>query len=542
MRLPTGPFPGRNLPWASSASPIAFAIRRVCFYSSSPDKNVMMQISRDYDDALQLLSQLQSNKTITSLFTDVPKDKHGKDDLNALAIPEMTAWLARAGYTPLDLSRLRCVHVAGTKGKGSVTTMIASILAAHPSRAAGRVGTYTSPHLASVRERIAIDGRPLSRDLFTKYFYEVWDRLTQAAVDTGAVVSDADGGVDGPATKPFYFRFLTLVAFHAFLREGVTSAVVECGIGGEYDSTNVLPPEAVTAAVITQLGIDHVFMLGDTVEKIAWHKAGILKPGAKGLTRLLPPASRGVMQVLRDRAEERETELVEIPDERVDEWSGVPDARLQGPFQKFNMALAAAAAREHLLRLGVPIQGDFGAAGFPLAAMPSYFVAGLRTASIRGRSEIFHDKDSVEWFLDGAHTADSMEGVGEWFATRAGGQDAFRVLVFNQQDRNAPALLLSLLKNLSGQFHAAVFTRNEETAPKDGEPSRDLDVQKSCAEAMKEFDGTHATVQNAVSSTVEAVRQLTAKARQEGKTCKVLVTGSLHLIGPVIRNLDNVEY
>ncbi|KAK0745773.1 Mur ligase [Schizothecium vesticola] len=160
----------------------------------------------------------------------------------------MLAALRHAGYTPASLaaSGLRCVHVAGTKGKGSVSALVASILRQYrPPTITGPVGLYTSPHLVSPRERIVLDGAPISRDKFTRYFYEVWDRFE---------------GVE--AGKPHYFRFLTILAFHTFSSEGVRDAVVECGIGGEYDATNVLAPEGTSAAVVTQLGVDHERMLG----------------------------------------------------------------------------------------------------------------------------------------------------------------------------------------------------------------------------------------------------------------------------------------
>ncbi|KAH8883652.1 Mur ligase [Thozetella sp. PMI_491] len=543
----------RTVPPCSAASPTRSSFGLPTGLSPRRLNRTMAATSqRSYDDVLRLLAQLQSNKTITSLFSDPPKDKGGKDDLNAQAIPEVLAWMRRAGYDPSDLAQLRCIHVAGTKGKGSVSVLISSILAAHPSRAAGKVGTYTSPHLGTVRERIAIDGQPVSRALFTKYFSEVWDRLSQAAREAGDVVPDEDGGLDGPATKPFYFRFLTILAFHIFLKEGVKSAVIECGIGGEYDSTNVLPPEAVTATVVTQLGIDHVFMLGDTVEKIAWHKAGIFKKGVRGFTRELPPASEGVAKVLRDRAAERGASLTEIPDQAVDEWGGAPDALLQGPFQKYNMALATAAAREHLLGLGVDMDGEYGCTGYPLAQMPDYFVAGLQTASIRGRCEIFRDPGGIEWYLDGAHTHESLEGIAQWYMGRPGGPGglgALRVLLFNQQDRDASKLLLVLLKAsqsaASGEkpFHEVIFTRNDEKdPPTDGsEPARDVSVQNQCSQALQDFDKTKALVMNSVPASLKAVRGLANAARLEGRTTHVLVTGSFNLVGPVIRNLESVE-
>ncbi|KAK8008525.1 tetrahydrofolylpolyglutamate synthase [Apiospora marii] len=221
-------------------------------------------MARTYESALTLLSSLQSNKAVTSLFSvpilpPSPAQNNGKpQDLNALAIPEMLAWLGRTGLAQRDLAQLQCIHVAGTKGKGSVCAFLTSILV-HSSNA-GKVGTYTSPHLVSVRERIMIDGQPLAPDLFARYFFEVWDAFTEAArAELGRKTGDwpsstgnpaaakendrlREAELQGPATKPFYFRFLTILAFHAFLREGVRSAVVECGIGGGYARPTCFPP------------------------------------------------------------------------------------------------------------------------------------------------------------------------------------------------------------------------------------------------------------------------------------------------------------
>ncbi|KAL2173533.1 Mur ligase [Thermothelomyces heterothallicus CBS 202.75] len=473
-----------------------------------------------YATALSRLAQLQSNRAVTSLFDPAPATAAasaggvgggvggggggGKPaDLNALAIPEMLAWLGRAGYTPASLaaSPVRFVHVAGTKGKGSVSALIASILSQYPGTeaeteagagaGAGRVGLYASPHVLSVRERIVLDGAPIAPDRFARY--------------------------------------------------------------------------AVTATVVTQLGIDHVGMLGDTVDKIAWHKSGIFKEGVKAFTRRLPEAQqqqqRGVMEVLRRRAREKGAVLVEVPDEEVERWGGVDGALLQGPFQKYNMALAVHAAREHLLRVGVRFEGRFGTDEWSLGDMPPEFVRGLREAALRGRCEVLRDAQQgiiIEWHVDGAHTDDSLAGVGRWFADRAGGDNddgggssssssSVRVLLFNQQERDPAPLLRALLSGAQSggrtAFDHAIFTRNEEEEPADGE-ERDLSTQIRAQETMQEAaDGTTTTtVHNAVRPAVEQIRHIAAQAREQGKPCRVLVTGSFHLAGAVLKIIDHAEY
>ncbi|KAL2125498.1 hypothetical protein VTJ04DRAFT_1863 [Mycothermus thermophilus] len=515
--------------------------------------HTMSDQPNSYASALERLAQLQSNKAVTSLFGRPASTSSPPVDLNSLAIPEMLDWLRRAGYTPEDLatSGLRCVHVAGTKGKGSVSTFIASILHHHlsstsasseaaPSRRR-RVGLYTSPHVLSVRERIVVDGLPLPRDKFARYVHEVWARLTDAARQEAArqnLTNVSDAELDGPATKPFYFRFLTLVAAHAFAREGVTDAVVECGIGGEYDATSawLFAPELVTAGVVTQLGIDHVAMLGGTVEEIAWHKAGVWKAGRKGLTVRQP--TEEATEVLRQRGREKGVEeIVVVEDEVVERWEGVEGARLQGPFQKKNMALAVAAAREHLLRTGVVLEGRFGTNEWTLADLPETFLRGLREASLPGRSQVVVDERGIEWHIDGAHTDDSLRGVGQWFASQAGsGDEAVRVLVFNQQDRK-PGPLLEALVGSGLTFHHAVFTRNDETSA-----GGDLGVQEALAEKMRELNPEAATaVYDAVQLAVDHVRHVAEQAEKDNKPCEVLVTGSFHLAGPVLKALGQSD-
>jgi folylpolyglutamate synthase len=538
-------FSSRRSPnWTVTLTHTPFTSRSLSV-SPSHHHSSYSAMARTYPEALTLLSTLQSNKAITSLFTPPPPTSSSapKPDLNTQAIPEMLLWLNRAGYTPSDLSSLKTIHIAGTKGKGSVSALTTSILTRYPS-VAGRVGTYTSPHVVSVRERIMLDGQPISQELFAKYFFQLWDRFAASA---------ASEGREEEGCRPFYFRFLTILAWHVFLSEGVKSAVVECGIGGEYDATNVIPAEAVTAAVVTQLGIDHVAMLGDTVEKIAWHKAGIFKQGVKGFTRRLEE-KEGVMNVLRERSKEKGTSLVEVPDEKVECWEGVEDARLKGSFQKYNMALAGAAAREHLILLGQKFEGPFAGDEYKLRDMPVEFSEGLKTASLRGRCELIKDEENgIEWYLDGAHTDESLEAAGEWFGHAAGRSDGRKVLpilVFNQQERDAQHLLMVLLKTVKlvsrrdhNPFEIAIFCRNEEEPPAEGEPARDLSVQEANESVLRGFIGGECAIrpEDSVKPALKTIVETARDSERLGFTTKVLVTGSFHLVGAVIKNIEHVE-
>jgi folylpolyglutamate synthase len=245
----------------------------------------------------------------------------------------------------------------------------------------------------SVRERIRINSSPISAVLFAKYFFEVWDKLENSAKELLLDVED----------KPVYFRYLTLMSFHVFLSEGVDTAVYEVGVGGEYDSTNIVQRPAVTG--ISTLGIDHVFALGDTVDKIAWHKAGILKTESPAFTvQQIPEA----MEVVKQRAVEKSVELkvVEIN-------SALEGVKIlpQADFQRKNASLAIALTAAVLKKL----DPEFS---LPEGPLPIEFVDGLEQVVWRGRCETKVD-GNIQWYLDGAHTVDSLKVAAKWFGSQS---------------------------------------------------------------------------------------------------------------------------
>ena len=181
------------------------------------------------------------------------------------------------------------VHVAGTNGKSSVTRMIDALL----TRIGPRTGRYTSPHLQQVTERIAIDGRPIS----ARRYVETWQEVAPFV----GVVDRARDAVDGVHCSKF--EVLTAMAFAAFADAPVDVAVLETGLGGSWDATNVA--DAAVAA-ITPIGMDHMAYLGDTLEEIAKEKAGIIKPGSVALLAHQTPE---VAQVLLERAVEVDAEV-----------------------------------------------------------------------------------------------------------------------------------------------------------------------------------------------------------------------------------------
>src|SRR5262249_25679864 len=168
------------------------------------------------------------------------------------------------------------VIVAGTNGKGSVTAMVDRAL-----RAAGhRVGRYTSPHLVRLEERFAIDGEPIATAALEAVTADV------LAADAAA---KADGRLPTPAT---FFELTTAIALELFRRERVTIAVLEVGLGGRFDATNIVTP---LAAAITSIDFDHMKHLGNTIAEIAFEKAGVIKPGIPVVVGDLPPDAENVI-------------------------------------------------------------------------------------------------------------------------------------------------------------------------------------------------------------------------------------------------------
>ncbi|MBN1404700.1 MAG: bifunctional folylpolyglutamate synthase/dihydrofolate synthase [Opitutales bacterium] len=222
------------------------------------------------------------------------------------------------------------IHVAGTNGKGSTCAMLEAIY-----RSAGyRTGLFTSPHLVQLGERIQIDRHILSQDEILAYVR----MLKPVAEKLGAV---------NPDDHPSFFEFLTAMGFLTFAKENVGVGLVEVGLGGRLDATNIVLPEL---AIITSIGLDHTEILGDTLEDIAFEKAGIIKAGRPVLIGLLPEAAE---RVIRKIAEDRGSRLYSVREEFGSDDALFPVTNLIGHHQKRNAATATLAAR--ILRDTLPV-------------------------------------------------------------------------------------------------------------------------------------------------------------------------------------------
>ena len=170
------------------------------------------------------------------------------------------------------------IHVGGTSGKGSTSTFLANIL----QDAGYNVGLFTKPHLDSVRERFVINGIPIGPE----EIMEQLERIGRAEVE-----------------KPTWFELTTAIAFQHFADKQVDFGVIEVGLGGRYDATNVIDPEL---SILTNVGLDHTDVLGDTIEKIAADKVGIFKPGKPIACGVVQPS---VIEIVKKQSRERHADL-----------------------------------------------------------------------------------------------------------------------------------------------------------------------------------------------------------------------------------------
>jgi dihydrofolate synthase/folylpolyglutamate synthase len=218
---------------------------------------------RTYDDALRFLFSVTD-------YERMSRTSYNRANFN---LARMNRILAELGNPHKDL---RCVHIAGTKGKGSTAGMVAAML-----RGAGyRVGLYISPHIMDIRERVTINEELIPQATMASIIASLSRIIKRLSKDS-----------------PTFFELMTAMAFKYFADNKVDYAVIEVGLGGRLDSTNVIKPEV---CAITSIGYDHMAQLGDTLSSIASEKAGILKPG---VLTIAAPQEAEALTVLRQTAE-----------------------------------------------------------------------------------------------------------------------------------------------------------------------------------------------------------------------------------------------
>lgn len=339
------------------------------------------------------------------------------------------------------------VHVAGTKGKGSTATMIGAVLTA----AGYRTGVFTSPHLVRVEERIAIDGRACTAGELAE--------LTRSVAPAVLAMDRQAATAEPPTIGPSYFEVATAMALVHFARCKVDLAVLEVGLGGRFDATNVCLPQV---SVITSISFDHTAELGNTLESIAREKAGIIRPGVPVVSGVTEPAARNV---IREVCRRQGSPLCELgvqfgfdyqPPRHLE---SAPAAgrldfrwRQEGRGPAYQNLLLGLAGRHQAANAAVALAAlaELGRSGWPV---PEAAVRqGLASAVCPARVELVARQPTV--IIDGAHNVASVQALLEVLdESFSAGR---RLLVFAaSQDKDVRGMLRLLL----GRFDQAVFTR-----------------------------------------------------------------------------------
>jgi folylpolyglutamate synthase len=514
----------------------------------------------------------------------------------------------------------RMIHITGTKGKGSTACFCESVLRSHGYR----TGLLTSPHLLDIRERIRWNGRPIHRHIFGRVYWTVRRALEE---DTTETEEDS-----APPRLPGYFRMLTLMGFYTFLHFlpdsnnagesrhcGIHVLIVEVGMGGRYDATNFMDPSSnddnddmqrpITCCGVTLLDLDHVRILGDTLEKIAWEKGGIfandkletehisLRPGTEERTEPKHPSKKrktedasaaarkffildsntnGVMAVMKSCAtiEGHGGELVPVDasGKALREALQNQQLGLAGDHQYGNATLAVELCRHVMNDAHIKISHN------------SVTLKGLQKASWPGRCQIYHNRSKFVYYLDGAHTPQSVEATAKWFqdcihrSHAAAGTPI--VLVFNTSHERDPYELLSILTSMRDSddaqkvlsFARVYFPKSDSSRPspvakmtlqevlqkhgKDLHEQQD-DVTKDDKSGAMTWQDTLAGVYRYLStkdetaansdkmvihtnlSATEVVEDLHGHFQTtDGRLVPVFVTGSLYLVGSFLKALN----
>ena len=389
------------------------------------------------------------------------------------------------------------VHVAGTNGKGSVAAMTESVL-----RASGfRVGLYTSPHLSSYTERIRVGGRPISKSRLARLISELEPIFRKISEDPDL----------GPPTE---FEMGTAIAFLYFAQEKVDFAVVEVGLGGRLDSTNIVTPKV---SAITNISLEHTGILGDTLEEIAREKAGIIKNGVPVVVgRQDSRALKVIQEIAKERAAETLVFGVDIKCQRR-AWSGDGQSFLVrvgdkvydpltipliGAHQVENAAVAIGVI-EVLCQLGVDIQDQAVTGGLLRVRWP-------------GRLEVLQREPLV--IVDGAHNMDGIRRLRETIPEVVGNRRVTAVVGISKDKPGS-----EMVSEISRFAHGFIATK--------ALSSRSGVIEPSDLANLAEREGVQAEV-------IEDPHQAVERGlEQVGNDGALVVCGSIYLVGNVRRHL-----
>ncbi len=380
----------------------------------------------------------------------------------------------------------RSVHIAGTNGKGSVATMIACIL-----KAAGyRVGKYTSPHLVSFTERITVNEEEISENevaLLTRY---IRDRVA----------------ADCPDGFYTFFDFTTAMAFEYFKRKKVDIAVIETGLGGRLDSTNVIEP---VVSVITNVAFDHMKELGGTIAKIAGEKAGIIKRGVPVVTG----ATRKSREVIEKIARERASSVYVLRKDFSFRKSGRKALSYRGPCRTLNDVTVSLNGDHQLANAAVALGAIdvLSDRGYTISEVE--IRSALASVAWQGRLETVREKPLV--ILDGAHNASGARALRRFISTNY--RDRRKIMVFGvMRDKQ----YRKMLESMNDCIDLAILTQPR--------TERALD-----AAAMKSV-ARNSIVTTDTWTALRKARQMT------GERDLIIVTGSFYTIGEAKQAVNEI--
>ncbi len=395
--------------------------------------------------------------------------------------------------------QIRTVHIAGTLGKGSTAAMIASML-----QGCGHgVGVYTSPHLIDIRERIAINGQLIGKNDFT------------------ALVREVSAVAAKQRDKPTYFELMTAMAFKYFADQAVDIAVIETGLGGRLDATNVITPEV---TVITKIDYDHTQILGKSLAEIAREKAGVFKRRVPALTIEQDPA---VTEVLQEMAQKLDVDLRTI-DKEIEFSSRFGQSETLGPHTR----VCVLTETSNFMHLPVPLPGEHQSmnCGLALATIDQLKASGLTFAEVPlheglartttpGRMELVWKMPRI--LIDGAHNPASVQALMRCVGAYVP-YDSMICIFGCCQDKDIP----TMLDRLASGSDKVIFTKARGT-PRAAEPE---DLHRIFSEQSGKMSQVAATLPDALDLATRAV----------GRDDVICITGSFYLAGDAKKHLEQL--
>ncbi len=396
---------------------------------------------------------------------------------------------------------LKCIHVAGTNGKGSVVTFIGSIL-----KSAGfKVGIYTSPHFVSFTERITINGIPIPEA-------QVAEIISEKILPAIKILTQN-------LSHPTYFEIATAIAFTYFAQEKVDFAVLEVGLGGRLDATNVITP---LVSVITSIGLDHQDVLGEKLEQIAYEKAGIIKQDVPVVTAATQPK---VIEVIKKLAQSKNATVYQVGKEIKFTIDKYPDLNSNYQFSVNGILKEYRPLQTSLLGYHQIINAGTSIAAIEVLQLYHGFKIttqaikkGLLQANIRGRLELIN-KNSLSFLLDGAHNPASAailrKALGDYFLTQR-----LIFVIGILEDKDIRGIVRELFDKNEDLYQVVI------TQPK---INRAADTKRIYQEVIKYTDKI-----NIFSTVAKSIKYAESIACSTDLIC---ITGSLYTVAEAIHRL-----